>query len=128
MTRRYETAILFDPELPEERRKEFLARLGEVVASYGCEVLKQDDWGSRKLAYPIRKRQNAYYTFLTYTGRQGVVEEMERLIKIADGVLRWLTCRQEGPLRAKAAPASPEPPEAQGAAEGPGDAAPAPAG
>ncbi|HEX7520131.1 MAG TPA: 30S ribosomal protein S6, partial [Candidatus Deferrimicrobium sp.] len=71
--KRYETAILFDPELPEDARKEFLVKLSGIVASFKGEVLKIDDWGNRKLAYPIKKRSNAFYTFLLYTGNRGVV-------------------------------------------------------
>ncbi|HSL98755.1 MAG TPA: 30S ribosomal protein S6, partial [Candidatus Limnocylindria bacterium] len=59
---KYESAILFDPELPEDRRKEFLAKIEGIVTSFEGEILKQDDWGIRKLAYHIRKKQNAYYT------------------------------------------------------------------
>src|SRR3989304_77829 len=73
-----ETAILFDPELPEDRRKEFLTKLEGVITSFGGETLKQDDWGIRKLAYLIRKKHNAYYTFLVYFGKRGVGEGEER--------------------------------------------------
>lgn len=111
--KRYETAILFDPELPEERRKEFVAKICGVIASFQGEVVKQDDWGVRKLAYPIRKKANAFYTFLLYTGNRGVVEEVERNIKIFDGILRYLTSRYEGEIKvAAAAPAAPAPGEA----------------
>jgi small subunit ribosomal protein S6 len=89
--KRYETAILFDPELPEDQRKEFLGKLAGIIASYQGEVLNTDDWGNRKLAYQIRKKSNAFYTFLLYTGVRGVVEEVERNIKIFDGILRYLT-------------------------------------
>ncbi|HSL92478.1 MAG TPA: 30S ribosomal protein S6 [Candidatus Limnocylindrales bacterium] len=102
MPKKYETAILFDPELPEEQRKEFLAKLTGVIASYQGEVLKQDDWGNRKLAYQINKKVNAYYTFLLYSGDRGVVEEVERNIKIFDGILRHLTSRVEVELKPKA--------------------------
>ncbi|GAB4368759.1 MAG: hypothetical protein Kow00128_14380 [Deltaproteobacteria bacterium] len=127
---KYETAILFDPELPEEPRREFLAKLGGVISRFRGEVLKQDDWGIRKLAYPIRKKSNAYYTFLLYSGERGVVEELERNIKIYDGILRHLTSRTEA--EPKAAPAAgtaetpAEPEEVPGGEEhGPGDEAPA---
>ncbi len=120
MTTRYETAILFDPELPEDQRKEFLSKLAAIVAGYKGEVLKQDDWGTRKLAYPIRKKQNAYYTFFVYTGGRGVVEEIERNLKIFDGTLRFLSTRYDTEFRAKpaapAAPAAPEAPAPAGAA------------
>jgi small subunit ribosomal protein S6 len=127
MPKKYETAILFDPELPEEQRKEFLAKLAGVIASYQGEVLKQDDWGNRKLAYQIGKKVNAYYTFLLYTGNRGVVEEVERNIKIFDGILRHLTTRVEIELKPKAAAApaageAPAPPEGQPSG---GDAPPA---
>jgi small subunit ribosomal protein S6 len=110
MPKTYETAILFDPELPEEQRKEFLAKLAGVVASYQGEVLKQDDWGNRKLAYQINKKVNAYYTFLLYSGNRGVVEEVERNIKIFDGVLRHLTSRVEVERKPKAASSTGEAP------------------
>jgi small subunit ribosomal protein S6 len=131
MPKKYETAILFDPELPEEQRKEFLAKLSGVIASYQGEVLKQDDWGNRKLAYQIHKKANAYYTFLLYTGNRGVVEEVERNIKIFDGILRHLTSRVEVDLKPKAvaAPAAageaPETKEGQPPAGGAPPAAPA---
>jgi small subunit ribosomal protein S6 len=114
---KYETAILFDPDLPEERRKEFLAKVEGVISRFQGEVLKQDDWGIRKLAYPIRKKSNAIYTFLVYSGERGVVEEVERNIKIFEGVLRHLTSRVE--IETKVAP----PAEA---GEPPADAEPAP--
>ena len=105
---KYETAILFEPELPEERRKEFIAKLAGVISSFKGEVVKQDDWGIRKLAYHIAKKPNAYYTFLVYSGNRGVVEEVERNIKIFDGILRYLTSRVDvEPKPAAAVPATP---------------------
>ncbi len=106
-TKRYETAILFDPELPEDARKEFLVKLSGIVAGYKGEVLKTDDWGNRKLAYPIRKKSNAFYTFLLYTGSRGVVEEVERNIKIFEGILRHLTTLHTAALVPKVEAASP---------------------
>lgn len=127
--KKYETAIVFDPEIPEDRRKEFLAKLAGVIASFQGQVVKQDDWGVRKLAYPIRKRSNGYYTFLVYSGDRGVVEELERNIKIFDGILRYLTSGVEVEVKAappaeeEAPPAAPEAPEAAGGPV-PGEQAP----
>ncbi len=126
--KRYETAILFDPELPEDQRKEFLGKLSGVVASFNGEVLKTDDWGNRKLAYQIRKRSNAFYTFLLYTGTRGVVEEVERNIKIFDGIMRHLTTVHTAELKpAKPAAATVEaaPPTEAPATETPATEAPA---
>jgi len=96
---KYETAILFDPDLPEDRRSEFLTKIEGIVSSFGGEILKRDDWGIRKLAYQIRKTHNAYYTFLVYSGERGVVEEVERNIKIFDGVMRHMTSRVDFELK-----------------------------
>jgi len=127
---KYETAILFDPELPEEPRKEFVAKLGGVVTRFQGEILKQDDWGIRKLAYPIRKKSNAFYTFLVYSGERGVVEELERNIKIYDGILRHLTSRSEVDLKAVPPAEAAEPPagaavHSDGEVDEPGGEAPA---
>lgn len=122
MIRKYETAILFDTEVSEDARKEFLAKLNGIVESFKGETLKQDDWGTRRLAYPINKKVSAFYTFLYYTGERGVVEEVERNIKIFDGVLRHMTtiCTAEIKAKAAAAPAQEEAPAI------PPDATPAP--
>jgi len=105
--KRYETAILFDPELPEDARKEFLVKLSGIIAGYKGEVLKIDDWGNRKLAYAIKKRSNAFYTFLLFTGDRGVVEEVERNIKIFEGILRHLTTLHTATLAPKVEAAAP---------------------
>ena len=124
---KYESAILFDPELPEDRRKEFLAKIEGIVTSFEGEILKQDDWGIRKLAYHIRKKQNAYYTFLIYSGKQGVVEEVERNIKIFDGVMRHMTSRVDYEVKPAAAAPVPEetPSGAENGGESPGTPPPA---
>src|SRR4030067_1399386 len=117
---KYQTPILFDPELPEDRRKEFLSKLEGIIASFGGEIFKQDDWGIRKLAYLIQKKHNAYDTFLLYSGKRGVVEEAERNIKIFDGVMRHMASRVEYEVKPAAATpdagASPSGPESAGAA------------
>jgi len=128
-TKRYETAILFDPELPEDARKEFLGKLSGIVADYKGEVLKTDDWGNRKLAYAIRKKSNAFYTFLLYTGNRGVVEEVERNIKIFEGILRHLTTVHTAELKPKvdaAAPPAGDAPADSGTPEPETPQAPAP--
>jgi len=126
--KRYETAILFDPELPEDQRKDFLGKISGVIASYQGEVLKTDDWGNRKLAYQIKKRSNAFYTFLLYTGNRGVVEEVERNIKIFDGILRYLTTVHTAELKpAKSAAPQGEPqalPEAPDSSDSEASSAP----
>ena len=124
---KYESAILFDPELPEDRRKEFLAKIEGIVASFGGEIIKQDDWGIRKLAYQIQKKQNAYYTFLIYSGRRGVVEEVERNIKIFDGVMRHMTSRVDVEIKPAAeAPVAEEAPSGmENGGESPGTSLPA---
>lgn len=126
---KYETAILFDPELPEERRTEFLAKLGGVISRFQGEILKQDDWGIRKLAYPIQKKSNAFYTFLVFSGERGVVEELERNIKIFDGILRHLTSRVEieiqgAPPAEAAEPRAEAPPEPAEEGAAPSEEAP----
>src|SRR3972149_5075017 len=117
MMTKHETAILFDPDLPEDRRKEFLSKLEGIIASFGGEIFKQDDWGIRKLAYLIQKKHNAYYTFLLYSGKRGVVEEVERNIKIFDGVMRHMTSRVEYEVKPAAAT-----PDAEASPSGPEDA------
>jgi small subunit ribosomal protein S6 len=59
----------------------------------GGEILKRDDWGSKKLAYPIKKQFRGYYVNYDFVGSPASVAEMERLMRIDDNVLRYLVVR-----------------------------------
>jgi small subunit ribosomal protein S6 len=89
--RRYETIIITDPDVGEDARKTITAKIGELMAAEGGYLIKQDDWGVRKLAYEIRKKPRGYYTLFDFCGDGGLVDEIERQFRIDDRVLKYMT-------------------------------------
>lgn len=91
--RRYETAVIFDIDWEEEDRNAFVERLENIITDFSGEVFDKEDWGVRKLAYKIFKKNSGCYLFLRYSGKAGVVEEIERVMGLNEKVLRYLTTR-----------------------------------
>jgi small subunit ribosomal protein S6 len=91
----YETGFLLSPSLSEEDTEKFISQMLEVISQKKGNLVKQDRWGKRRLAYPIKKAKEAFYVFLTYEGEPGIPAEMERRFKQTDSVLRYLTLRRE---------------------------------
>ena len=91
----YETTFITRSEMADDKLKELQERLAAVVATYKGEVILLEDWGKRKLAYPIQKETRGHYTYLVYTGAGDVVHEMERNLRLHDHILRFLTVNLE---------------------------------
>src|SRR5690348_7146530 len=91
----YETTFITRSEFSDESLKVLQDRLTQVVGSFGGEVVLAEDWGKKKLAYPIQKEHRGHYTYVVYTGKAGVVHELERNLRLHDHVLRFLTVNLE---------------------------------
>lgn len=93
--RKFETLILFSPELSNDAREGILTTLQEVIAREQGKVEDVDVWGMRDLAYPVHKLMRGYYVRLVYTGPNALVAELERNIRIAEGIFKFITVRLE---------------------------------
>lgn len=91
--RLYETLILFSPELSTDNRKEILDNLGQIIANDGGRIAEVDDWGMRELAYPVQKQVRGHYTRLEYVSPGSTVQELERIIRITDGIFKFVTVK-----------------------------------
>ena len=91
----YETTFITRSELSDEGLKTLNDRVKGIVANYGGEIVLTEDWGKRKLAYPIQKESRGHYTYLVYTGKGDIVHEMERNLRLHEHVLRFLTVNLE---------------------------------
>lgn len=91
----YETTFITRSELSDEALKAIQDRLVQVVGEYKGAVVMNEDWGKRKLAYPIQKETRGHYTYLVYTGTGAIVHEMERNLRLHEHVLRFLTVNLE---------------------------------
>ncbi len=89
--RRYETVFILRLDLGESQTKETIRRFEGLVGSNGGELIDTDEWGSRELAYDIKGEHRGYYVRLDYVAPETTTHEVERNLKLADGVLRYLS-------------------------------------
>jgi small subunit ribosomal protein S6 len=87
----YETTFITRSDLSDDGLKALHERINGIIASYQGEVILTEDWGKRKLAYPISKETRAHYSYIVYTGRNDIVHEIERNLRIHDHILRFLS-------------------------------------
>ena len=76
--RQYETGFVLSPTLSEEETTQFIQQMAEIVAQKNGRMVKQDIWGKRRLAFPIKRFQEGVYVFFTYDGAGDVSGELER--------------------------------------------------
>ena len=99
---RYELTYIIDTALEESARKELIEKISKLIVDNGGEVEKVDEtWGKRRLAYVIRYKNEGYYVLMYIKGPSELPRELERNMRIADSVLRYLVIRYEGELPAK---------------------------
>ncbi len=87
--RKYETIFILQPELSEDEIKSVTAKAEDVISSYKGECLRMDDWGIRKLAYPIKKCARGRYYYLRFDGESALIAELERRLRLDEKVLRY---------------------------------------
>ncbi|MGM9839948.1 MAG: 30S ribosomal protein S6, partial [Sodaliphilus sp.] len=89
----YETVFILTPVLSEPQMKEAVEKFKQVLAKFGAEVVNEENWGMRKLAYPIQKKTTGFYTLLEFDAEPAVVEKLETAYRRDERVLRFLTFR-----------------------------------
>ncbi len=85
----YETMVVFSMTNGEDAVKALVEKFKGMIAAAGT-IESVDEWGKRKLAYPINDEAEGYYVLYTYTCEPGFPAELDRVFKITDGVLRSL--------------------------------------
>ena len=116
----YEILLMLDPELPEERQTQIVTRAREAIEGDGGSFDKHEPWGRRRLAYEIDHKGEGSYHLLTFAAEPATLEEISRVLKITDGVMRHLAVRRvKGGQRT--APPQPPAPATVGAASAAAD-------
>ena len=126
MRRDYELGFILNPEVSEEQTRTILDRVEHVVANYNGEVVRVNQWGRRRLGYPIQHHRDGFYVFIDMILTPETVIELDRTLKVSEEVLRHLikrrdpkTVQKEREARAAAAaaaaatPAVPDAPDAE---------------
>ena len=103
----YEILLMLDPEVAEERQNEIVTRIRETVERGGGTWLTHDPWGRRKLAYEIKHKADGVYHLVTFEAAAETLDEISRVLRITDGVMRHLAVRRVAGSRT--GPPPPEP-------------------
>ncbi len=90
----YEILLMLDPELPEERQGEIVTRSRELIERGGGHWRAHQPWGRRKLAYEIDRKGEGSYHLLTFDAEPETLDEISRILKITDGVMRHMATRR----------------------------------
>jgi len=87
----YETVYITRPSLADDALDSIHKKVESVITEFGGQIVEKEDWGNRKLAYDIQKEPRGHYTYVAYTGKPGVVHEIERNFRINEHLLRFMT-------------------------------------
>jgi small subunit ribosomal protein S6 len=123
----YDLVLLLDPRVEEDVRTKILEDTRAAIAAAG-EVVREDDWGDRALAYPIERHADAEYRLLQFHAHApGLLHELDRTLRITDGVLRFRIVKlkpgtPDAPDMRSGASAAPRPAETQHAPPPPAEA------
>lgn len=95
MKRDYELGFIISPEVSEEETRSILDRLGQIVAQYDGQVVKINQWGRRRLAYPIKRHRDGHYVFIDMILTPETAIELERTLKVSEIVLRYMLTKRD---------------------------------
>ena len=89
--KRYETIVIVNPDLSKEAEATIFERVNDLIPQYNGFLIETDDWGTKKLAYDIKKKNRGHYVRLDFCGDGALIQEMERFFRIDDNVLKFMT-------------------------------------
>ena len=91
----YEVLYIIDPSLGEEATAAVVAKFKEMTEARGT-INEVDEWGKRRLAYPINDLMEGYYVLMTFTAAAAIPAELDRIFRITDGVMRsMIVCKDQ---------------------------------
>ena len=91
----YETAFILTPVLSDAQMKEAVEKFTNLLTNNGAEIVNIEEWGLRKLAYPIQKKSTGFYSLIEFNADPQLIRKLETEFRRDERVLRWLTFRQD---------------------------------
>ncbi|MFC3157791.1 30S ribosomal protein S6 [Chryseobacterium zhengzhouense] len=89
----YETVFILTPVLSEAQVEEAVNKYVDLIKEKNCEIVAKENWGLKKLAYPIQLKKNGFYTLIEFKGEGSVVADLELAFKRDERVIRYLTTK-----------------------------------
>jgi len=91
MTKHYETVFILTPVLSEDQVKEAVKKYHDFLLEKKAEIVVSDNWGLRKLAYPIQKKSSGFYHMIEFNAEPNIIADLEVAFKRDERLLRFLT-------------------------------------
>ncbi len=91
MLKRYETVFIATPVLSDEQMKETVKKLHDFLKKNKANLVHDESWGLKKLAYPIQKKSTGFYHLVEFDADGSIIQEMETILKRDERILRFLT-------------------------------------
>lgn len=91
MTKQYETVIILNPVLSQDQVADTVQKFRKILTDHGAIVVFENNWGLRKLAYPIQKKNTGFYHLIEFTATGDVVKRLEIEYKRDERIMRFLT-------------------------------------
>jgi len=91
----YETVFILTPVLSDAQMKEAVEKFKGILVAEGAEIINEENWGMKKLAYPIEKKTTGFYQLLEFKAEPTVIEKLEVNFRRDERVIRYLTVKME---------------------------------
>jgi small subunit ribosomal protein S6 len=95
MSNRYETVFIITPVLSESQMKEAVSKFKNFLTENGAEIVHSENWGLRKLAYPIQKKTTGFYNLIEFTAEPSFIEKLETEYRRDERIIRFLTFKMD---------------------------------
>ncbi|MDR0431406.1 MAG: 30S ribosomal protein S6 [Tannerellaceae bacterium] len=91
----YETVFILTPVLSDAQMKEAVEKFTTLLKEEGAEIVNEENWGLRKLAYPIQKKTTGFYQLVEFNANPEIIEKLETQFRRDERIIRFLTLRQD---------------------------------
>ena len=91
----YETVFILTPVLSDVQMKEAVDKFRDILTAAGSEIINEENWGLRKLAYPIEKKTTGFYQLIEFKAEPSVIAKFELQMRRDERVLRYITVKLE---------------------------------
>ncbi len=98
--RKWETLFIIHPDRVDEKNQ-ILEKIKEIVQAKEGEILKIEEWGMRKLAYPIQKRRQGYYVLIEFSGLASLPKDLEEFFRVDERIIRFIIVKLEETYKKK---------------------------
>jgi len=89
----YEKVVILDPDIDDTAVEETVNGIKEIIIRQGGEIIKTENWGRRKLAYVLNKRQNGNYVILYFKSPPSTIAELERHCRVVDSIIKFMVVK-----------------------------------